>query len=273
MLYEFSIKSSELHKLSAKQIIRYSAKNTSAAIASDNERLFVIPEDHASFFSETSTQMTLEGVSLPENIFIGSFATQLAETVATPLLAVIYSGIRKRLTGSAENIAKITDAMTVGGVSWLLSGSIKIGADAGSIAFGSNAEQNAFERISSRLAAIIGHMHPEDHIVFFRNLLFARKLQFFGETLLRDLNRKPNIAYNFGLGHSGVEDFLRLEKQFTLSLLRIYPKDFLKKIVDWNGGIDTFCTSVLVTPDLINPKKTTIFDKDLKKMFQTKFAI
>ena len=65
------------------------------------------------------------------------------------------------------------------------------------------AELSSIQRIASRVNAMATHVHPENHISFFRNLMIARRLQFLGKFLSGEHFTKPKIGYNIGFLRAG----------------------------------------------------------------------
>lgn len=125
-------------------------------------------------------------------------------------------------------------------------------------------------RSLQRANAILEHLHPENLIIFFRNIIMARKLQTLAKHKIKESKSRPNIGYVVGAGHAGIEDLLVLGEEFTLLLLSIYPDKLLKNIVDHNGGIDAFSKTV-ITPIMVDwsnniyaTATTTIIDNELK---------
>ena len=99
-------------------------------------------------------------------------------------------------------------------------------------------------------------------------LLIAEKLPKFKEII----TDKPQLAYQMGLSHAGSEDILELlgsGRDFICWFISRYPKEFLKEIIDHNGGLEAFCTTVVI-PVKANLEadqnlKHTILDEKLKE--------
>lgn len=107
--------------------------------------------------------------------------------------------------------------------------------------------KNAIQRIYIRLHGLISDTVPENHEIFFRNLVMADKLLTMGEELGCELGRKPRIALNVGSAHSGIEDFLKAGHEFTRWLITQYPEEFLRDIIKANGSLENFCTARVLT--------------------------
>lgn len=106
--------------------------------------------------------------------------------------------------------------------------------------------KEAIRRIITRVDALVRHAHPEVLNMFFRNLVIADKLLMVAEDFKAKTGRKPKIAFSVGAAHGGIEDFLRVGRDFCRSLILAYPAPILKKAVEQNGGIQDFCSSRLV---------------------------
>lgn len=97
-----------------------------------------------------------------------------------------------------------------------------------------------------RLNTSLNTLQPEKVKTFFRDLVFARKLQTIAKYYSGRSSEKPVISFLLGFNHGMTSDLLTLGEEFTLKSFLIYPKAVLKQIVDANGGIDAFCTTLVV---------------------------
>lgn len=103
----------------------------------------------------------------------------------------------------------------------------------------------ALRRLSSRPAALTQHLHPETVEVFFRSLVMADKLLEVARDFQQATGRKARIAFNVGLGHANIEDFLLAGQDFCRKLILAHPDFFLKDAIGRNGGIRNFATARL----------------------------
>ena len=103
-----------------------------------------------------------------------------------------------------------------------------------------------------RLNTLLSELQPENVKTFFRDLVFARKLQTIAQHYSGQGSEKPVISFLLGFSHERTSELLILEEEFTLKSFLIYPKAVLQQIVDANGGIDAFCTTLVapVKPNL-----------------------
>ncbi len=106
---------------------------------------------------------------------------------------------------------------------------------------------NALDRLYIRLGGLNSHAIPEDHLLFFRNLIMADKIMTAAEAFGQNTDHKPRIAFNVGGGHAGMEDFLALGHDFTRWLIAQYPKSFLGEIIRVNGGLENVCSAQAIT--------------------------
>lgn len=102
------------------------------------------------------------------------------------------------------------------------------------------------KRLIQRADGAVSHLHPEDNVVFFRNLMMADKLLTVSEKLSSEKDRKVKIAFNVGAGHSGIEDFLQMGPRAVRHIILNYPNFFLNEVADLNGGVADLCTSRLI---------------------------
>src|SRR5690606_10812823 len=65
------------------------------------------------------------------------------------------------------------------------------------------------KRLLTRIQGLSSNIHPENTLIFMRNILFALKLKTLANKLKKE-NDSPLIAYSVGADHNGVEDLLYL---------------------------------------------------------------
>jgi hypothetical protein len=131
-------------------------------------------------------------------------------------------------------------------------------------------------KVADRFTSFISMMHPEQTVVFLRNIFMSLKLQTIAEQNPKNTNDKPVIAFRIGAGHSAVTDLVQFGKKFNLLLLNIYPDSVLKAVIDHNISgelpmeekIDQFSKTILMDVDWVMKGGTTkilITDNDLKE--------
>lgn len=118
---------------------------------------------------------------------------------------------------------------------------------------GNGDEVDKAKEIATRFNASVSLTHPEDIIVFMRNVFMSLKLMTLAEQNNTD-GQKNKIAFRVGAAHGAISDMVKFGRDITLTLLDIYPKDILKQIVEFNTSedktlderIQDFCTTVVI---------------------------
>lgn len=108
-------------------------------------------------------------------------------------------------------------------------------------------QKDAGSRIAFRLQGLASHLDPENHLLFFRNLIMADKILTVAEAIKKETGKRPKIAFNVGAAHVGMEDFLMAGHDFCRWLLSNYPPDFIENVAETNGGLENFCTARVLT--------------------------
>lgn len=111
------------------------------------------------------------------------------------------------------------------------------------------------QKIARRIYATVSFAHPENVIVFLRNILMASKLITLAEQSSVGSGEKPEIAFRAGAAHGAASDLVRLGKRTCLAMLDVYPASVLKKIVEYNTSkdktleeqIEEFCTVIVIS--------------------------
>lgn len=236
---------------------------TSFVAIPDSKRPDVIPRDHLEWLKENNTKICFEGYTLP-NIGLTILLTMGGESVlGTGGVFSIALARAKNNHGKGINRRQFLKLATGLASAWALSPAAFL-MMAPVLGEKTELKMNALERTIIKAHGLSSHFHPEDPLIFFRNIMFARKLQFLGEVASKEKGQKAQIAYNVGKGHVGIEDFLHIGKDWTLAFLNIFPKPYLKAVVDENGGLENFCSNALFDPNAQNPTKTILVDQELK---------
>jgi len=269
--YEYLEPSDKLLRSTPEEIINFVP---GIANTPGSERQFIITREHLEFLRKNNTKISIEGYEAPQNFFVSHIVFQGAESMVGFLGATKHF-IIDRMTGKRKadeegnNKQTIKDAAVALAATWAVSPTL-----VQTLFFYGDpkVKQNAVDRIMSRTAAMVTHAHPEQLLILFRNILMARKLQFLGGHLSKNEERKAKIAYNVGKLHSGIEDFLNLGKEFTLYVLEKFPNKPLREIIDKNGGIESFCSVIIINPDKKLPAKQVVIDQELKGLLQKKLG-
>lgn len=248
--------------------------DTLQAADSMSEREYLFPREHLEVFQKNGTEITGEGWTLPEKEFLKSFAGMFMEPVAGTLGAFAYLAAKKqheKKEGTSKPfVSKEADMGMKTAFGWLLSPAMMISLQ--NLIQTTEIEVSVIRRIANRMTAMVSHSHPENHLTFLRNLMMTRKLQFLGKELSERNFSKPKIGYNVGMFHSGIEDLLSLPPEITLKILDAYPAEFWQEIVNVNGGVEAFCSNVLLTPDIRHSEKTVIQDTTLRQVIENKLS-
>jgi len=196
----------------------------------------LISEEMLSFFSKKGSQISIEGYILPFDAAKQYISSMAAEAMVGAGLAahkaVRFSDLEEK---TKKDSARLVFGLT--GSAWLTSPVLS--------SLGVIIEENP-TRTLQKIFAYVYHTHPEFPIVFLRNALMARKLDLLAKYQQEKQEEKPSISYAVGYGHAGIEDFLILGEKSTLTAISIYPKGYLQNTVDLNGGLDFFCSTVVV---------------------------
>lgn len=121
-------------------------------------------------------------------------------------------------------------------------------------------ENEAIKRLVARFNSLVSDLHPEQVLVFLRNLVLADKFLQVGKDFQENHGRKAKIVLNIGAAHGGIEDFLRAGQDVCRELIMAYPDFVLKYFVESAGGIENFCTARLLkitTPKMAVAAPTT----------------
>lgn len=104
---------------------------------------------------------------------------------------------------------------------------------------------DALDRIMDRLYGMQSNTHPENSLVFFRNLMMADKMLTVAEDIQKETGKKTKMGYQVEYAHNGIEDFLKMGHDFCKMILLSYPKPILKRMVELNNGVEDFTSARL----------------------------
>ncbi len=246
--------------------------DTPIPISTDSKRDHVVPRNHLEWLKKNSTKICFEGYVLPTNYFLIAELVMFGEpgiALGSLLLPSVFSKPKEN-RGKRMDRRQFLKLAAGLAATWGLSSGAYIGLEA----FGkTDVKESALERTMIKAQGLLSHTHPENPIVFFRNIMLARKLQFLGEAASKEKGQKAQITYNVGKAHAGIEDFLLIGKDWTLNFLNIMPNQFLKKVIDRNGGLENFCSNVLVDPNAQRPTKSVLVDQELKNFLNKKLGL
>lgn len=144
-------------------------------------------------------------------------------------------------------------------------------------------QEGAIKRIVARLYGISSDFHPELPLLFLRNVIMADKLLTVAEQMKSQTDKNPKIAFQVEGDHSGIEDFLVAGRDVCHFLVLSYPNSVLRPIVEYNNGIEDFCSARLFKlskdtspntsdpPNLENISERCIIDTKLQQSLEKKF--
>lgn len=236
------------------------------------DKIDFFPGKMLGIMSDKNTSVCFEGVSYPMNPGQNT-AIEIAEIIAG--VAITNVGLAK--TTSEKLSHQLTRRKFIKNTLLTISGAaIASGSIANQVAnvlLNTNQIDNP---VSRHLIGILTDLHPESIQVFFRNAIMAKKLD--STSTSTETGQKPKIAYKVGAAHTGIEHFLALGPELTTKIICAYPKEFLKQTITINGGLDAFCSTVIipVKPNLDNPNvnvKKVIVDRELKSALAYKLGI
>ena len=257
-LYEYT-RESEYFIDSPPQTVLDSVPKTLKGLP-DSEREYIVPRDHLEWLKGNRSKVCFEGYRLPSDL--GVVLPMLAEGAigASSGLWLIFSKMKEKAKNqiSRRQFLKLAAGFAA---TWGLSPTaflLIIPAKK------TDVRLSALERIIIKANGLSSHLHPNDSVIFFRNIMFARKLQILGETISKEKGQKAQIAYNVGKMHAGIEDFLQIGREWTLAFLNMIPNQYLQEVIEANGGLDNFCSNVLFDSNGQNPSKTVLIDHELK---------
>lgn len=241
----------------------------------DSEREYIVPRDHLALLRENRSKISFEGYELPSEL--GAVLPMLVEGTlgagsASYLINNLLSKPKQKMESSKNHLSRRQFLKMAAGLAaaWGLSPTAFLLITP---AEKTDVRLSALERTIIKAHGLSSHLHPNDSIIFFRNIMFARRLQFLGEAVSKEKEQKARIAYNVGKMHAGIEDFLQMGREWTLAFLNIIPNQYLQEVIDANGGLENFCTTVLFDPNTQNPTKTVLKDNELEIFLDRKLNL
>ncbi len=237
---------------------------------SDSKRTYFIPRDHLEWLRENNTKICFEGYYPLQSDYVKSVTIMASEIIISASAGIqLLLHAKPKENGGKEVTRKQFLKLAAGlAVAWGLSPIVGLLTSSKT-----EVRLNALERVIIKANGVLSQTHPEIPIIFFRNIMLARKLQFLGEVASKEKGQKAQITYNVGKAHAGIEDFLYIGKDWTLAFLNMTSNSYLKAIIDANGGLENFCSNVLFDPNAQNPTKTILVDQELKSFLEKKLDL
>ena len=202
-----------------------------------------LPDDYLNYFSEINAYIGIEGIDIPEKLRDEANLKELKKDVLSKIPLAIST-----LVGLVDFMNKRPASLKKSAVT-ILSSAISLWRDLPELLtipiFFNSGNREALNS-AAKLRGVLTSFTPGDIEVFFRGIVAARKLTVLADFIQREKFDKPKISFNFGAAHGNIEHFLKLPEDILINLLNVYPKDFLQQIVDYNGGIEAFCSTKLI---------------------------
>lgn len=227
-------------------------------------------QGYKDFLSQNNTELMVGDVFFNEPTMSASFAIPAAEHIGGVSIAAKTKTLPWQIGTEKEDdkrrrIVKIAGAAVA---YWLMS-PIMVNSVGGALSILTNNDQNNIPaRIATRLAALQQHLHPEFSVSVFRSLVMADKLLEVAKDYREKTGRKARIAFNVGLGHAQIEDFLQVGQDVCRRLITLHPQPILKSSIDHSDGLDNFCTArlfkVSVTQGLVEVEERKVIDQELR---------
>lgn len=129
-----------------------------------------------------------------------------------------------------------------------------------------------------RLYGFMSNFHPENTPIFFRNVVWANKLLTLTSEISSQKNNSAEIVCNVGAGHSGLQDFLKIDRVFCRKIITSFPASFIENTANINGGIQALSSTVIVDFPLEGSQKweeassIVIKDEVLEEMLKSKIG-
>lgn len=183
-----------------------------------SQRTYVIPRDHLEWLRDNNTKICFEGYDLPRGEVLTSVFIMAGELIISTSAGfqLLLHAKSKENSGKGMNRRQFLKLAAGLAATWGLSSVAGV-----IIPFSQKTEvkPSALERTVIKAHGLLSQTHPENSIIFFRNIMLARKLQFLGEVMSKENGHKAQIVYNVGKAHAGIEDFLHIGKDWTLAFL------------------------------------------------------
>jgi hypothetical protein len=182
--------------------------------------------------------LAIEGTSYPEEVFNRSDAIAVTKSIA----ALALGGVALYETTNAATSREISRRQFL---------RFGLGAAAGvaAVAFSgrlvdalaSLSRSSGQKGVITDLDTTFKSIDYTDARICFRNIMFALKQKNIVDNIEKPDGQKPTVSSQIGLRHLGFENFLELDKEDLIEMVKLYPKDMVNQIVDHNGGLVNFC--------------------------------
>lgn len=224
-------------------------------------------------------KVAIEGLNIPQDLTKKSEDLNLVTTAigGTALLASIGNALYKKYKGKDLDRGDKTGIIASSLISlWSCSDEASLIPLALSFEIDKDTSQiRKIQQLTAKVNAGISLAHPEDVLVFMRNIFVSSKMMTIAEHESRQGKEKPRIAFRIGAAHGAVCDMVMLGKDITHTFLEIYPESVLKNVIEYNttadktftDRIDEFCKTVVIPvreARMMNAGKEYLTDNKLK---------
>lgn len=243
-----------------------------------------VPPDVIEFLKSKNTSIFFEAISLPDDISLVETIIKLVElqTAIMPSFFSVYSKykeLRKNNVCLDNNAVHKKSAyrslITLAYIGWAISDVVAVAPlYVTELNRDSGIAPSKLQQLSYELMAKASNLHLEDFTVFFRNIISARKLRVISTILNKEKKTKPTISFQFGAGHAGLSDLMKLNPDLLFFILSLYPGAVIKKIVEHNGGIEAFSTTyhLKFNPGTNEYEKELLLDYELKEYLENRLS-
>lgn len=231
------------------------------------------------YFAKQGVSVAFEGIKLP-NKYINSTSdwrlkeslTALGIDIGIAIKSIHDSAKKDSEEGNLGNtLAKIGAVLAT---TWAITPSVTADIAGNLELLPNNTGTNRIIDSLMNINRLVGNLHPEQISIFFRNLVMSRKLQTLAKHYSTKYDRRPNISFLAGFEHGGIKDLLTLGENVTMAGFNLYSSGFLKEVVEANGGVNAFCSTLVIPVKevLVDKKESKAFvlDQELKEYLETR---
>jgi hypothetical protein len=219
----------------------------SVILMTDNFGRRMIPDTEIGLMMSNNCRLATENVAIPDAVDKSEDLSKIATPIAVSALDLVSVGNLLLKLNQKKAGLKDVGAVAITSLLTILTGTSAVAREASLIAHDPALNDNKkLEVLTERINAALNLSGKKDFGIFFRSVLFARKLITLAENQKDKLEEKPRISYRIGVGHAEVQDIVQMGDE-SLSLLDAFTDSAVKGFVDFNGGVDRVVTSRLIS--------------------------